>query len=222
MGRWGVAELPAGERRIAGVMTHLATADTDLDFARAQLERFRAATASLPADVLRHAANSAATLRLPEARLDAARCGIAVYGLSPFGTDPAADGLEPVLSWRSEVAQVKLLHAGESTGYRRGYVAESDTWIGLVPVGYGDGFRRDMTGAELLVGETRARVVGIVSMNALAVELPTEVEAGTPVTLVGPGVLLDGHARVAETIAYELACGIGTSSARTPRTVMGP
>jgi alanine racemase len=222
MGRWGIAELPAGARRIAGVMTHLATADTDLDFARSQLERFRAETASLPTGVLRHAANSAATLRLPEARLDAVRCGIAVYGLSPFGTDPAADGLEPVLAWRSEVAQVRLLHAGESTGYRRRYVAERDTWIGLVPVGYGDGFRRDMTGAEILVGETRARVVGVVSMNALAVELPGEVEAGAPVTLVGPGVLLDEHARVAETIAYELACGIGTSSTRTPRTVMGP
>ena len=81
-------------------MTHLATADSDLPFAREQLERFRAATAALPG-VTRHVANSAAALRLPESRLDAARCGIALYGLSPFGEDPTADGLEPVLAWRT-------------------------------------------------------------------------------------------------------------------------
>ncbi len=222
MGRWGLAELPDRARRVAGVMTHLATADTDLDFARRQIERFRAATDGLPDSVLRHVANSAATLRLPEARFDAARCGIAVYGLSPFATEAAADGLEPVLAWRSEVAQVKRLRPGDSTGYGRRFVADRDTWIGLVPVGYGDGFRRDMTSSEVLVDGDRARVVGVVSMNALAVALAREVEPGAPVTLVGPGVSLDAHARVAETIGYELACGIGSSPARTPRTVMGP
>ena len=221
MGRWGLGELPAPTRRLGGVMTHLATADTDRDFARRQIERFRVATEALPASVLRHVANSAATLRLPESRFDAARCGIAVYGLSPFGTEPDEDGLTPVLSWRSEIAQVKLLHAGESTGYRRGFVAQRDTWIGIVPVGYGDGFRRDLSGTEVLVDGGAARVVGVVSMNALAVELVGEVSPGAPVMLVGPGVSLDAHARVADTIGYELACGIGVSAARTPRTVVG-
>jgi alanine racemase len=222
MGRWGLGELPAPTRRVTGVMTHLATADTDRDFARRQIERFRVATEALPSNVLRHVANSAATLRLPESRFDAARCGIAVYGLSPFGTEADEDGLVPVLSWLSEVAQVKLLHAGESTGYRRRFVAERDTWIGIVPVGYGDGFRRDLTGTEVLVDGAVARVVGVVSMNALAVRLVGEVAPGAPVTLVGPGVSLDAHARVADTISYELACGIGGSPARTPRTVVRP
>jgi alanine racemase len=222
MGRWGLTELPAGTRHLAGVMTHLATADSDPGFARLQIERFRAATEMLPPSIVRHVANSAAVLRLPESRFDAARCGIAVYGLSPFGTEAAEDGLEPVLSWRSEVAQVKRLHAGESTGYGRRFVAARDTWIGIVPVGYGDGFRRALTGAELIVGESRARVVGVVSMNALAVELAGEVPAGTPVILVGGGVSLDAHARVAGTIGYELACGIGVSAGRSPRTVVGP
>jgi alanine racemase len=222
MGRWGLGELPTPTRRVGGVMTHLATADTDRDFARLQIERFRDATEALPPNVVRHVANSAATLRLPESRFDAARCGIAVYGLSPFGTEPHDDGLVPVLSWRSEVAQVKLLHAGESTGYRRGFVAERDTWIGIVPVGYGDGFRRDLTGTEVVVDGGAARVIGVVSMNALALELVEEVSPGAPVTLVGPGVTLDAHARVADTISYELACGIGASPARTPRTVVGP
>ena len=220
MGRWGLAELPAPGRRVAGVMTHLATADTDLAFARAQIERFRAATQALPASVVRHVANSAAVLRLPESRFDAARCGIAVYGLSPFGTEAGDDELEPVLSWRSELAQVKLRHAGDSTGYGRRFVAARDTWIGIVPVGYADGFRRDLSGTRVLVGDVPVRVVGVVSMNALAVELPGEMAPGAPVTLVGPGVSLDAHARVAGTIGYELACGIGVSSARIPRTVV--
>src|SRR5215471_9468215 len=98
MGRWGASELPAPTRDVVGVMTHLATADSDAAFARAQVERFAEATAHLT-DLTRHAANSAAALRLPEARFDAARCGIALYGISPFGTSAAADGLEPVLSW---------------------------------------------------------------------------------------------------------------------------
>ena len=219
MGRWGAAELPSPTRDVVGVMTHLATADTDLDFARRQLERFREATDSL-AGVTRHAANSAAALRLPESRLDAARCGIALYGLSPFGEDPADDGLEPVLSWHSEVALVKLLRAGESTGYGRRFVAGRDTWIGVVPVGYADGFRRDLTGTEVLVDGERRRVVGTVSMDAVAVELDRELPAGTEVTIVGDGVLLEEHARVAGTITYELACGVDRAPERTQREVV--
>jgi alanine racemase len=219
MGRWGMSELPSPTRDVVGVMTHLATADTDLDFARVQLGRFREATASLTG-VTRHVANSAAVLRLPEARLDAARCGIALYGLSPFGGDPRDDGLEPVLSWRSELALVKLLRAGESTGYGRRYVAAHDTWIGVVPVGYADGFRRDLTGTEVLVAGERRRVVGTVSMDAVVVELDRELPAGTDVTIVGDGVLLEEHARVAETITYELACGLGHAPERSSRRVI--
>jgi len=220
MGRWGTAELPAPTRDVVGVMTHLATADTDADFAHRQIQRFREAAASLPG-VTRHAANSAAALRLPESRLDAARCGIAVYGLSPFGTDPAEDGLEPVLSWRSELAHVKTLAAGESTGYGRRFVAERDTWIGIVPVGYADGFRRDLTGTEVLVDGERRRVVGTVSMDALAVELARPLPAGTEVVIVGDGLLLEEHARVAETITYELACGLDRAPERTQREMVG-
>src|SRR5581483_10696176 len=142
---WGLSELPSLTREVVGVMTHLATADSDPDFARVQLERFREATEPV-SHLVRHAANSAAALRIPESRLDAARCGIALYGVSPFGTDPTDDGLEPVLSWTSEIALARLLRAGESTGYGRRFVAERETWIGIVPVGYDDGFRRDLTG----------------------------------------------------------------------------
>ena len=129
-------------------MSHLATADTDPAFAREQIARFAELVAPYRGTLECHIANSAAALRLPEARFDAARCGVAIYGLSPFGDDPAADGLEPVLRWQSHLAQVKLLQPGESTGYGRRFVAERPTWIGLVPVGYADGFRRDLTGTR--------------------------------------------------------------------------
>jgi alanine racemase len=168
----------------------------------------------------RHAANSAAALRLPSSRFDAARCGIALYGLSPFGEDPAADGLEPALSWRSYLAQVKRLEPGESSGYGRRFVAERPTWIGIVPVGYADGFRRDLTGTEVRVGGEPRRVVGTVSMDAFAVELEREEAVGEPVTILGDGVLAEAHARVAGTINYELVCGIRADPRRAQRVVV--
>lgn len=216
MGRWGLAELPAPTRDVVGVMSHLASAESDPAFTERQIARFREATAGLDG-LTRHLANSAATLRYEEARLDAVRCGIALYGISPFGADPGADGLEPALRWESYLALVKLLRPGESTGYGRRFVAERPTWIGIVPVGYADGFRRDMTGTEVLVDGDRRRVVGTVSMDVLAVELDRQLRPGTPVTLVGDGVLIEDHARVAGTIGYEIATGLNTRSGRARR-----
>jgi alanine racemase len=219
MGRWGLSELPELPVDVVGLMTHLATADSDPQFARRQLERFDEATRRY-SHLIRHAANSAAALRLPESRLDAARCGIALYGLSPFGGDPAEDGLEPVLRWESRLAQVKQLAPGESTGYGRRFAVERPTWIGVVPLGYADGFRRDMTGTEVAIEGERRRVVGTISMDAFAVELPEQLAVGTPVTLVGDGVLAEAHAAVAETINYEIVCGIDSSPLRARRSVL--
>ena len=216
MGRWGLSELPAPTRDVVGVMSHLAVAESDPDFTRVQIERFLARTSRLDG-LTRHLANSAGTLRYPDARLDAVRCGIALFGISPFGTDPAADGLEPALRWESYLALVKRLAPGESTGYGRRFVALDPTWIGIVPVGYADGFRRDMTGTEVLVDGERRRVVGTISMDAFAVELDRQPSPGTPVTLVGNGVLIEDHARVADTIGYEIATGLNTRSGRARR-----
>ena len=216
MGRWGIAELPAPTRDVVGLMSHLASAESDPAFTELQISRFREATAGL-ASLTRHIANSAATLRHEDARFDAVRCGIAIYGISPFGSDPGADGLEPTLRWDSYLALVKRLRPGESTGYGRRFVAEEPTWIGIVPVGYADGFRRDMTGTEVLVEGERRRVVGTISMDALAVELESQLRPGTPVTLVGDGVLIEDHARVAGTIGYEVATGLNTRSGRARR-----
>ena len=219
MGRWGLSELPQPTGDVVGLMTHLATADTDPDFAREQLARFEEATRD-HSHLIRHAANSAAALRIPESRLDAARCGIALYGLSPFGGEPTEDGLEPALRWESRLAQVKRLRAGESAGYGRRFVADEDTWIGVVPVGYADGFRRDMTGTEVVVQGVRRSVVGTVSMDAIALRLDEQLPADTPVTLIGDGVLAEDHARVAETINYEVVSRIESGPNRARRTVL--
>jgi alanine racemase len=219
MGRWGLAELPEPPVEVVGLMSHLASADTDAAYTEWQIDRFRSATAAY-SHLTRHIANSAGALRYPSARFDAARCGIALHGLSPFGVDPADDGLEPVLTWTSYVAQSRLLRAGESTGYNRRFIAEEDTWVGIVPVGYADGFRRDLTGTEVRVGGELRRVVGTISMDALAVELDRELPIGTPVVLVGRGVLAETHARVAGTITYELVTGISSDPLRVRRVVV--
>jgi alanine racemase len=219
MGRWGLSELPKPGAEVVGLMSHLATADSDPAFADVQVERFRRATEPY-SDLMRHLANSAAALRLPASRFDAARCGVALYGLSPFGEDPAVDGLEPALSWRSYLAQVKRLEAGDSTGYGRRFMADQPTWIGIVPVGYADGFRRDLTGTEVRVSGEPRRVVGTISMDAFAVELEGEEPVGAPVTILGQGVLAEEHAAVAGTINYELVCGVNADPRRARRVVV--
>ena len=220
MGRYGLTEIVQPTRSVVGLMSHLATADSDAAFAHEQIARFADLIRPYRAALTCHIANSAAALRIPEAHFDAARCGIALYGLSPFMDDPAVDGLEPVLRWHSRLAQVKQLQAGESTGYGRRFVADRPTWIGLVPVGYADGFRRDLSGTEVRVAGEPCKVVGTVSMDSFAVELDRELPVATPVTLVGHGVLAENHAKVAGTINYELVSRINTDPRRTRRTVV--
>ncbi len=219
MGRWGLSELPAPTRDVVGLMSHFASADSDAEFTRRQLDAFLEATAGT--SLARHVANSAAALTLPEARLDAARCGIALYGISPFGGDPADLGLRPALRWESVLAQVKLLATGESTGYGRTFVAAEPTWIGIVPVGYADGFRRDLTGTTVLVGGVPRPVVGTVSMDAFAVALDRQLPIGEPVIILGDGIRAEEHARAADTIAYEIVCGVSTGAPRAVREVVG-
>jgi alanine racemase len=219
MGRWGLSEVTGPQSGVVGLMSHFASADTDPAFTDEQLSRFLAATEAY-AHLERHIANSAGTLRAPGAHLDAVRCGIAVYGISPFGTDPALDGLRPALRWESSISLVKTLQRGESTGYGRRFVAEQPTRIGIVQVGYADGFRRDLTGTDVLVNAERATVLGTVSMDSLAVRLPDTAGVGDPVTLIGDGILIEEHARVSGTIPYEIACGIVSRATRSEREVV--
>ena len=220
MGRWGLSELPAPDarRRRRDESPRVRRVGPRLHATPGRALPGRDRRRSAPSHGISPTAPP--LLRFAEARFDAVRCGIALYGISPFGTDPADDGLEPALRWESYVALAKKLEPGESTGYGRRFVADRPTWIGVVPVGYADGFRRDMTGTDVLVEGVRRRVVGTISMDALAVVLDGPVESGTPVTLVGDGVLIEEHARVADTIAYEIATGLNTRSGRARRVAV--
>ncbi len=158
-------------------MTHFATADdlSDDGFFAGQLAAFtewaRALKAEQP-ELMVHAANSAAMLRDADAQFDMVRCGIAIYGMDPFGRDPAARGLEPALELSSYVAEVKYCKEGESAGYGRRFVAERDTWIAVLPIGYGDGWRRGLSNnADVLIAGRRYPLVGTVSMDNITVDL---------------------------------------------------
>jgi alanine racemase len=212
--------------RLAGAMTHLATADDDPRFVDEQLAAFlpwAQALRDAHPGLLVHAANSAATLACPEARLDMVRCGIAVYGLDPFHRDPAAHGLEPALSLHSYAAEVKRFLPGHSAGYGRRFVADAPVWIATLPIGYGDGVRRGLTNnADVLIAGRRHPLVGTVSMDNITVSLGDDDGAlalrGAPATLIGrqgsERILTEEVAARLGTINYEVVCGI---SARVPR-----
>ncbi len=206
---------------LVGVMTHFATADEPEDaFFGEQLQRFadwvRTVKQKHP-HVIAHAANSAATLREPAAHFDMVRCGIAIYGMDPFGEDPLARDLQPALQLSSYVAAVKPCRAGESTGYGRRFIAPSDTHLGLLPIGYGDGWRRALSNnAEVLVGGLRRPLVGTVSMDSVIVDLGPDPAAlrlrETPAILIGPQaderITAEEVARRLHTINYEVTCGL--------------
>jgi alanine racemase len=216
------ADTPGVE--LAGAMTHFATAeDRDDPFFDRQLDAFSRWAAAVKAahpSVLVHAANSAATLRASSAHFDMVRCGIAVYGMDPFGEDPSARGIDPALELVSYLAEVKRCAAGESAGYGRRFVAHVDTFLGVLPIGYGDGWRRALSSnADVLVQGRRCAIVGTVSMDNLTVDLG---DTRDPSALCGEEAVLIG-ARGGERItAEELARRMGTinyevTCALTPR-----
>jgi alanine racemase len=220
----------ASDERVeaAGLWTHFATADeADGSYLAEQLERFSAL--AVPArerfGVRLHAANSAATLAESAAHFDMVRCGIAIYGLDPFGTDAEARRLEPVLGLSSYLADIKRFGPGRSAGYGRRWTAERETWVGVVPIGYGDGVPRALTNnCEVLIAGRRYPLVGTVSMDNVTVDLGPDCEAqrGEEVVLLGPSggerVSVEEWAARTGTINYEIATGI---SPRVPRVRRG-
>jgi alanine racemase len=218
---------------LAGLWTHFATADEpDSDFFGEQLGRFAQLAELVRAehpDLLVHAANSAATLRDPASHFDMARCGIAIYGLDPFQTDPFARGLEPALELRSYVADTKRFPAGASAGYGQRWRAPADTWVGVLPIGYGDGVRRGLTNnGEALVDGRRYPFVGTMSMDNVTVDLgpASSVEPGSAAVLIGAQgdarILCEEVARRLETINYEITCGIAPRVPRVQVRSAGP
>ena len=222
-----LAERCASDRHLelVGVWTHFATADeSDDSFLSEQLAAFAPVAdrvRQVQGSVLVHAANSAATLHEPASHFDMVRCGVAIYGLDPFGEDPDEHRLAPAMELSTYVADVKSFEAGMSAGYGRTWRAEADTWVGVLPVGYGDGVRRGLSNkAEVLVGGRRYPMVGTISMDNLTIDLgpDPQVQQGDEAVLIGAQgserVLAEDWASRLETINYEITCGV---SSRIPR-----
>ncbi len=196
-----------------GVFMHFATADgtedQDLDFAEDQARRFRTAVQALGRDFpYVHCCNSAATLCKPVMG-NAIRPGIVLYGLSPL--ERAVEGLRPVMSLYSTVSQVKTIAPEESVSYGRSYVAAEPRRIATVCAGYGDGVPRLLSGkGHVLIHGQRAPIVGRVCMDHLCVDVTdiADVQTGDRVTLFGPGLPVEELAAQANTIHYEILCGI--------------
>ncbi len=226
MGRVGIwhEDAPAHLRAIAalphlqtvGIYTHFPSADENLTVTRQELELFlRVADATL----LRHAANSAALVNLPESHLDAVRPGLALYGI--------AAGLHPVLAFKSRVAFVKDVAAGRTISYGQTFTAPRPMKIATIAAGYADGFSRHLSNsAQVLIAGARCPVVGRVTMDQVMVDIThvSAAQSGDEVVLIGcqgrEEITAAEMAAWAGTIAWEVLCNI-TKSDRVPRLYRG-
>jgi alanine racemase len=211
---------------LAGAWTHFATADERGDaFFGEQLARFKAWAEPVRAahpGVLLHAANSAALLRDAASHFDLVRPGVAIYGLDPFGEDPAQRDLEPALELASYVAALKPAQPGASAGYGRRWVAQRETLVATVPIGYGDGYRRALSNkGEALIHGRRIALVGTVSMDNVTFDVGAAglgAKLGDDVVLLGAQgaeqITAEDLARLMDTINYEVTTGL---TARVPR-----
>jgi alanine racemase len=205
-------------QKVTGFVTHFACADdAESDNTARQTDCFVRATAPWP-DLARSVANSAAHFREGQALFDWTRPGIMLYGGSPMIGKLGPDlGLEAVMTLEAELTSVRTIKAGESVGYGGSWTASVPTRMGIVAIGYGDGYPRHAgTDTPAWVNGRRIRLIGRVSMDMLAVDLSEAPEAqpGDKVELWGPHVSVDEIAQHAGTIGYELLTGV---TARVPR-----
>src|SRR5215210_8116350 len=222
MNRWGVEPDEVGEARkilgtrLAGVYTHLASADSDEGTTRRQLEIFDEVLAAQDfGGVLVHAANSAGILWIPSSHYDCVRPGVALYGLHPAGDegDPVDEDLRPALSLKSYVADVRRLSPSDGVSYGLTFRAEESMFAATVPVGYAEGYRRILSNrAEALIRWERRPLLGRVTMDACAFRVDERVEVGDEVVLLGEqgrqSIRAEELARWADTINYETTTGI--------------
>ncbi len=222
-----IVELEKEGLEFEGIYTHLATANfSDQTHSLMQISRFQHILQLLEKEGWRppivHAANSAATLSLPQARFDMVRPGIAIYGLDPSPDVRLPQGFRAALSFKTQVSQVKMLPAGECISYGCTYITERPTRIAVLPVGYADGFRRAPENwGTVLIGGQEAPLLGRVCMDQCIIDvthIAQEVRMGDEVVLIGcQGSATLTAEQVAErlgTINYEVVSEI---LARVPR-----
>ncbi len=211
-----------GNLALKGVFSHFSCADErDNSYSRMQLERFEAVLGALAAAGItvpvRHLANSAGVLDIPESYFDLVRPGIMIYGLYPSTEVSHSVALRPAMTFVTRVVQVKVVPPGTAIGYGATCVTEKTTTVATIPVGYADGYRRLLSskGRVLVEGE-QAPLLGRVAMDMTMVDVSSirDVRPGDEVTLFGPGLPVEEIATLAGTINYEIVTGIG---ARVPR-----
>jgi len=212
--------------RLAGVYTHLAVAEVPgHPHTTSQLERFECFRKELgiggECPPVCHAGNSAAAFAVPQARLDLVRVGLAMYGYQLSGEAVLENPLEPCLRLRSHIVLTKWLPAGHPVGYGCTFVARRATHVGIVPVGYADGYRRSLSNRAVLgLGGGDAPVIGTVSMDCLAVDLTDlpAVRVGDPVVVIDHRAprpnSVESLAGLLETVPYEVTCLLGPRVAR--------
>ena len=206
----------SGKARVATHMTHFARADElDCPATEAQLALFRQCTATLPGES--SLCNSPATLAWPQAHGDWLRPGIMLYGATPFAQpQAAAEQLQAVMQLESRIIAVRELPAGEPIGYGARYRTTRPTRVGVVAMGYADGYPRHAPdGTPVLINGQRSQLLGRVSMDMLTVDLTDLPDSGlgSPVRLWGQGLNASEVASAAGTIAYQLFCNLN----RVPR-----
>lgn len=211
----------AGHLQLRGWLTHLARADEpDGSPTREQIETFHRAVDGLPG--LRSIANSAGILAWPDCHADVVRPGIMLYGASPLiGRDAKPLGLQPAMTLTAPLLSVHDLPAGSPVGYGGTYRCPEDMTVGVVAIGYGDGYPRSLpNGTPVVVNGQRATLAGRISMDLVTLDLRGHPQArpGDSVVLWGDGLPADEIARVAGTIPYELFCQLTPRVRRVVQT----
>jgi len=210
---------------IEGIYTHFSSAGRDDFFTNYQIEAFEKLLTQLEGFDIRiplaHAANSIATVDFKRSHLNLVRPGLIIYGMYPKHTFPKLIKLRPAMSLKTKIVYIKDTPPGRSISYGRTYVTQKHTKIATLPIGYADGYARNLSNkAEVIVRGRRAHVVGKVTMDQMMIDVGhiKNVKVGDEVVLIGRQgrneIRLEKLARLAETIAYEFVCGI---SNRVPR-----
>lgn len=210
---------------ITGAYTHFATADeVESDLFKEQYRRYHEMLDVLmehyDEPIITHVGNSAAGIQYAEKMLQYTRFGVSIYGLYPSRDirDLRNVELKQAFSLYSELMQVKKINAGEAVSYGATYRAEEDTWIGTIPIGYGDGYSRSLQGFYVLIDGKKMPIVGRICMDAMMVQLDKPYPVGQKVTLIGEDhgamIEMDDVAEFLGTINYEIPCML---TSRVPR-----
>lgn len=213
---------------VEGIFSHFASSESDPDFTAEQFQYFQAICQKLEdMDInipIRHISNSGGVLYHPEYNLDMVRLGVLIYGLSPCSTTKGADklaemGVLPVLSLKTTVGQAKNISMGESVGYGRNFVADRPMEVATIPLGYGDGISRQLSGkGKALINGVLCPFVGNVCMDQLMVDATgANARHGDEVTLIGQGINAEQVAEWQGSINYEVVTSLSLRIQRTAK-----